>query len=580
MVPPIQTTRFELVSMSLRFMQLLVAHDLAGAEVEIGAIVPVGLPEELDHFLQFRIADLTEDPTAQPWLGRAIVLIGPDGASRIVGSCGFHSPPGPEGRVEVGYKVQPEYRRQGVASEAVRALFDWAHEQGVDRFRASVAPGNVGSLAIVNRLGFRQVGVQIDDIDGKELVFELDGWPSAGRTRGYHEASMSDTDRDTDRGTDRDFAFDTLAVHAGAEPDELTGAVSPPIYQTSTFAQDGVGRPRGGYEYARSQNPTRERLERAVAALEGGAHGIAFASGSAATAAIAELAGPGEEIVVGDDVYGGTFRYLERVRRGAGVETRYVDLASGQDALWEALSDRTRLVWFETPSNPHLKVVDIAATVATVARRAAEGGRRPLVVVDNTFASPALQRPLLLGADVVFHSATKYLAGHSDTILGVAATSDGAVAERLRFLQNAMGAVPGPLDCFLVLRGLRTLHLRMERHGTNAVAVTEFLEGRADVAAVHYPAMGGMVSFLPAAGGRHGRTAAERAVAIAEGTRLFTLAESLGGVESLIEVPAAMTHLSVAGSPLEVSPALVRLSVGIEDVGDLIADLSRALDEA
>ena len=387
------------------------------------------------------------------------------------------------------------------------------------------------------------------------------------------------TDRDGEP-KPRMIAFDTLAVHAGAEPDELTGAVSPPIYQTSTFAQDGVGRPRRGYEYARSQNPTRERLEKAIAALEGGTHGIAFASGSAATAAIAELAGPGEEIVVGDDVYGGTYRYLERVRRGAGVDSLYVDLAAGQDALWEALTERTRLVWFETPSNPLLKVVDIAAIVATVARREAEGGARPLVVVDNTFASPALQRPLVLGADIVFHSATKYLAGHSDTILGVAATSDDVVAERLRFLQNAMGGVPGPLDCFLVLRGLRTLHLRMERHGANAAAVATFLDRRPDVAEVNYPAMGGMVSFLPTSGGRHGRSAEDRAVAIAEGTRLFTLAESLGGVESLIELPAAMTHMSVAGSPLEVSPALVRLSVGIEDVGDLIADLTRALDEA
>jgi cystathionine beta-lyase/cystathionine gamma-synthase len=374
--------------------------------------------------------------------------------------------------------------------------------------------------------------------------------------------------------------FATLAVHAGAEPDELTGAVSPPIYQTSTFAQDGVGRPRRGYEYARSQNPTRERLERAIAALEGGTHGIAFASGSATTAAIAELAGTGEEIVVGDDVYGGTYRYLERVHRGKGVDARYVDLAAGPDVLWEALSERTRLVWFETPSNPLLKVVDIEETVATVARRAAEGGRRPLVVVDNTFASPAFQRPLTKGADIVFHSATKYLAGHSDTIVGVAATSDDAVAERLRFLQNAMGAVPGPLDCFLVLRGLRTLHLRMERHAENAVAIAAFLRSRRDVATVHYPGIGGMVSFLPHDGGTHGKSAEQRATAIAEATRLFTLAESLGGVESLIEIPAAMTHMSVAGSPLEVSPALVRLSVGIEDVRDLIADLTRALDAA
>ena len=299
-----------------------------------------------------------------------------------------------------------------------------------------------------------------------------------------------------------------------------------------------------------------------MAALEGGTHGIAFASGSAVTAAIAELAGPGDEIVVGNDVYGGTYRYLEQVRRGAGVDSHFVDLSAGPDVLWEALNERTRLVWFETPSNPYLKTVDIAASVAIVARRAAEGGRRPLVVVDNTFASPALQRPLQHGADIVFHSATKYLAGHSDTIVGVAVTSDEAVAERLRFLQNAMGAVPGPLDCFLVLRGLRTLHLRMERHGTNAAAVAAFLRGRPDVAAVHYPGWGGMVSFLPAAGRGAERSAAVRAVAIAGATRLFTLAESLGGVESLIEVPAAMTHLSVAGSPLEVDPALIRLSVG------------------
>ena len=392
--------------------------------------------------------------------------------------------------------------------------------------------------------------------------------------------------------TERTPTFDTLAVHAGAEPDELTGAVSPPIYQTSTFAQDGVGRPRGGYEYARSQNPTRERLERAVAALEGGGTGIAFASGSATTAAIAELAGPGDEIVVGDDVYGGTFRYLERVHRGKGVDSRYVDLSAGPDALWEAMTERTRLVWFETPSNPLLKVVDIAAAVGVVARRATEGGLRPLVVVDNTFASPALQRPLTLGADIVFHSATKYLAGHSDTILGIAVTSDAAAAERLRFLQNAMGAVPGPMDCFLVLRGLRTLHLRMERHGSNAAAVAEFLRGRSDVAQVMYPGFGGMVSFVPAGYGPGGgagvaggqstgrRSAAERAIAIAEGTHLFTLAESLGGVESLIEVPAAMTHASVAGSPLEVDAGLVRLSVGIEGIDDLLDDLRGALDRA
>jgi cystathionine gamma-lyase len=393
--------------------------------------------------------------------------------------------------------------------------------------------------------------------------------------------------------------FETLAVHAGAEPDELTGAVSPPIYQTSTYAQDGVGRPRRGYQYARSQNPTRERLERAVAALEGGRHGVAFASGSATTAAIAQLATAGEEIVVGDDVYGGTYRYFERVHRPHGVDARYADLHTGPDVLWEEMTERTRLVWFESPTNPYLRVIDIAASAAAVRERAAQsGGHGPLIVVDNTFATPALQRPLELGADIVFHSATKYLAGHSDTVVGVAVTNDDAVAERLRFLQNAMGGVPGPLDCFLVLRGLRTLHLRVERHAANALAVATFLAGRDDVENVWYPALadgthahpaaavaarqmragGGMVSFVPAA--RDGRSARDRAVAICEGTRIFTLAESLGGVESLIELPAVMTHLSVAGSKLEVDEALVRLSVGIEAVEDLIADLEGALDRA
>lgn len=395
-----------------------------------------------------------------------------------------------------------------------------------------------------------------------------------------------------------DLAFETLAVHAGAEPDELTGAVAPPIYQTSTFAQDGVNRPRGGYDYARSVNPTRDRLQRAVAALEGGGEGIAFASGSAATAAIAELAPPGSEIVVGDDVYGGTYRYLERVRRANGVDARYADLASGPDALWEAMTERTRLVWFETPTNPLLKIVDIAAAARAIRERFGDAPDRPLLVVDNTFASPALQRPLELGADIVFHSATKYLGGHSDTVLGIAVTRDAAIAERLRFLQNAMGGVPGPFDCFLVLRGLRTLSLRVDRHVANAQQVADFLAARDDVATVYYPGLsagrhahsgaavaarqmrgpGGMVSFIPAAGGRHGRAGPERAVAIAEATRIFTLAESLGGVESLIEIPAQMTHLSVAGSPLQVPDDLVRLSVGIEAAADLIEDLRRALD--
>ncbi len=397
-----------------------------------------------------------------------------------------------------------------------------------------------------------------------------------------------------------DLAFDTLAVHAGQEPDELTGAVAPPIYQTSTFAQDGVGRPRRGYEYARSQNPTRERLERAVAALEGGEFGVAFASGSAATAAIAELVLPGEEIVVGDDVYGGTFRYLERVRRPHGVHSTYVDLATDASALRRALTERTRLVWFESPTNPLLKLIDIAAVVEAVRGHRGARGERPLVVVDNTFASPALQRPLALGADIAFHSATKYLAGHSDTVNGIAVTSRPEVEERLRFLQNAMGAVPGPFDCFLVLRGLRTLALRADRQAANAATVARFLATRDDVEWLSYPGLadgprrhpqaelagrqmrapGGMISFIPRAGGRHGRTARERAAAICESTRIFALAESLGGVESLIEVPAVMTHASVAGSPLEVPEALVRLSVGIESAPDLVADLRRALDEA
>jgi cystathionine gamma-synthase len=401
-------------------------------------------------------------------------------------------------------------------------------------------------------------------------------------------------------------ALATRAVHAGQEPDELTGAVSPPIYQTSTYAQDGVNRPRRGYDYARSANPTRERLERAVASLEGGRHGIAFASGLAAMTTIAELVGPGEEVVCGDDVYGGTYRFLEQVGRPRGIDARYVELAGeGAPGLGPALTGRTRAIWLETPTNPHLKVADIAAVASAARLHVGARGGRPLVVVDNTFASPALQRPLEHGADVVYHSATKYLGGHSDVIGGVAVTDDDGIADRLRYLQNAMGAVPGPFDCFLVLRGLRTLALRVERHAANGLAVARFLARRRDVATVHYPgladgphahpsaalaalqmrlgdepAFGGMVSFVPSPGGRHGRDAASRAAAICESTRLFTLAESLGGVESLIEVPAAMTHASVAASPLQVDPALVRLSVGIEAADDLVADLGHALDEA
>ncbi len=399
--------------------------------------------------------------------------------------------------------------------------------------------------------------------------------------------------------SEAEVAFETLAVHAGQEPDEATGAVAPPIVQTSTFAQEGVGRPRAGWEYARTGNPTRARLERAVAALEGAAQGIAFASGSAAAAAIAELALPGEEIVVGDDVYGGTYRLLERVLRPRGVVVRYADLAADPaGSLAASLTERTRLAWLETPTNPLLKVVDIAAVAGILAAAVGARGERPLLVVDSTFATPALQRPVALGADIVFHSATKYLAGHSDTVVGVAVTSRSDVAAQLRFLQNAIGAVPGPFDCFLVLRGLRTLALRMERHSANAMVVARFLAGRPDVALVRYPGLsdgrfahpqarlagrqmlrpGGMVSFVPAPAG--GRTAHARAVGVCEGTRIFTLAESLGGVESLLELPAVMTHASAAGSPLAVPEALIRLSVGIEAAEDLVADLGRALDGA
>jgi cystathionine beta-lyase/cystathionine gamma-synthase len=386
---------------------------------------------------------------------------------------------------------------------------------------------------------------------------------------------------------DSDASFDTLAVHAGAEPDELTGAVSPPIYQTSTYAQDGVGRPRRGFEYARSQNPTRERFERAVAALEGGGFGIAFASGSATTAALAELAGPDDEIVVGDDVYGGTYRYLERVRRPTGVQARYVDLAAGPDALWEALNARTRLVWLETPTNPLLKLIDIAATAATVRERFEGRTSRALVVVDNTFASPALQRPLDLGADVVFQSATKYLAGQSDWVLGVAATRDAAFAERLRFLQNAAGAVPGPMDCWLALRGIKTLPLRMRQHDANGRRVAEWLGRRSDVTKLYYPGLpshpqhelacrqmtgfGGMISL--------DLGDAARARKFVEATRIFALAESLGGVESLIGHPASMTHASVPPAmrqAMGLTDSLVRLSCGIEDAEDLLEDLDQA----
>ena len=413
---------------------------------------------------------------------------------------------------------------------------------------------------------------------------------------------MTDRPSDDGEGIDPTWRAGTLSVHAGQAPDATTGAVAPAIHPASTFAQDAVGRPRDGWEYARTDNPTRNRLERAIAALEGAEHGLAFASGAAVTDVVARLALPGEQVVISDDVYGGTFRLFEHVLRETGVRAEYLDLCGTGEAPLErlrtAMSADTRLVWIETPSNPWLKLIDLAAVSAVVGDHIGARGERPIVVVDNTFASPMAQRPLELGADISFHSATKYLGGHSDVVNGVLATARDDLAERLRFMQNSTGAVPGPFDCFLVLRGLRTLALRMERHAANAQRVAAMLAQREDVEIVRYPGLvsgrhahpdaaigqrqmrlsGGMLSFAPAA--HDGRDGADRARAFVEGTRIFTLAESLGGVESLVEIPAAMTHGSVAGSSLEVPASLVRLSVGIEDADDLVADVEQALDRA
>ncbi len=374
--------------------------------------------------------------------------------------------------------------------------------------------------------------------------------------------------------------FETLVIHGGVEPDPLTGAVMTPVYLTSTYVQDGVGRPRQGYEYSRTRNPTRSALEASLAALEGGTHALAFASGMAAIDTVLRLLPPGSHVVVSNDVYGGTYRLFERVYRAYGLAFSYVDTTRPEQVA-RALREETRLIWLETPTNPLLRVSDIQA----IARVAREHPARPWVAVDNTFATPYLQRPLERGADIVVHSTTKYLGGHSDVVGGAVVVQDPELYERLAFLQNAVGAIPGPLDCFLVLRGIKTLAVRMDRHCANAQAVAEFLAGHPRVKRVHYPflpahpqydvarrqmkAGGGMVSFEVAT--------PEEAIRVAESTRLFALAESLGGVESLIEVPAAMTHASTAGSTLEVPPTLIRLSVGIEHVDDLIADLAQAL---
>jgi cystathionine gamma-synthase len=357
-----------------------------------------------------------------------------------------------------------------------------------------------------------------------------------------------------------------------------------PVYLTSTYMQDGVGRPRQGYEYSRTMNPTRKALQDCLASLEGGVFGLAFASGLAATDTVLRLLSADAHVLAGNDVYGGTFRLFDKVLRRFKLDFTFAD-TTDPESVAEALTPQTRLVWLETPTNPYLRITDIRAVAEIVHAHA----NKPLLVVDNTFATPYLQRPLELGADIVVHSMTKYLGGHSDVVGGAVIVKDKELADKLYFLQNAVGAVPGPMDCFLVLRGLKTLHLRMDRHYENAMAIVEFLSKHSKVEELFYPFHeshpqhkiakhqmkngGGMISFI-VRGGR------EAAIRVVEATQIFTLAESLGGVESLIEIPAAMTHLSVAGSQLEVDPALVRLSVGIENKDDLIEDIRQALEAA
>ncbi|WP_431802727.1 cystathionine gamma-synthase [Microbacterium sp. bgisy203] len=374
--------------------------------------------------------------------------------------------------------------------------------------------------------------------------------------------------------------FASLAVHAGQEPDESTGAVIPPVHFSTTYAQDGIGGLRQGYEYGRSGNPTRTALQAQLAALEGGAHAFSFASGLAAEDALLRAAlQPGDEVLLGNDVYGGTYRLLARVLGPWGVGLRTVAM-SDTDAVRAAVAAAPpRLLWVETPSNPLLRISDIAA-LAEIGREAGA-----LVVVDNTFATPALQQPLALGADVVVHSTTKYLGGHSDVVGGAVVLNDDALAAEVGFLQFAVGGVSGPMDAWLTTRGIKTLDVRMRRHSENAASVAAFLEGHERVARVYYPGLaahpghelaarqmsgfGGIVSVALESG--------EAARRFAESTRLFTLAESLGGVESLVNYPDAMTHASVRGTDAAVPVEVVRLSVGIEDEADLLADLEQAL---
>jgi len=372
--------------------------------------------------------------------------------------------------------------------------------------------------------------------------------------------------------------FETLAIHAGQEPEETTGSVQVPIFQTSTYAQQAVGKNKG-YDYARTGNPTRTALEACLAALEDGSWGLAFGSGMAATDAIAHTLKKGDHVVLSDDVYGGTYRLYKRMYEQLGVDTSPVDMRK-LDAVRKAMRKATQLVWIESPTNPTMKIVDLAG-LSEIAHKG-----KALAVVDNTFASPYLQNPLVHGADLVLHSTTKYIGGHSDVVGGAIVGRDEALRARLAFLQNAAGGVPGPLDAWLVLRGAKTLAVRMERHSANGQAVAEWLAEHPKVSRVYYPGLathpqhelakrqmrsfGGMLSFEL----RGGEAAAKR---MAARTKIFALAESLGGVESLVEVPLAMTHGSVKGTKLAPPAGLVRLSVGIETVSDLIADLAQAI---
>jgi cystathionine gamma-lyase len=383
---------------------------------------------------------------------------------------------------------------------------------------------------------------------------------------------------------DEKLRFETLAIHAGQSPDPTTGAIMTPVYLTSTYVQDGPGVHKG-FEYSRTRNPTRDALEGCLAALEGAKHGLAFASGLAATDCVLHLLDAGDRVLCSDDVYGGTFRLFDKVFRRLGLEFTYADMTDAA-AVERALTQDTRLVWIETPTNPMLKLVDLEA-LSRIAR--ARGAR---TVVDNTFATPFFQRPLQHGIDMVCHSTTKYLNGHSDVIGGALLTSDGELCDRLRFLQNAVGGVPSPMDAFLVLRGLKTLHVRMERHAENAMKVARFLEGHTQVERVVYPGLpahpqhdlakrqmrgfGGMLAFVVRGG-------LEAAKAFLGAVRIFSCAESLGGVESLIEHPAIMTHASVPKETRErlgIVDGFIRVSCGIENAEDLLADLGRGLAAA